>query len=59
MTHKVLRSVYSLIKNFIVAYGSAYPILVMAYGRMGKDKIGKPIKNMMRIVLKRGFSLLG
>ena len=35
------------------AQGLLYPILVAACGRMGQDKIGKPIKNMMKIVLKR------
>ena len=35
------------------AHGLAYPILVAACGQTGQDKIGKPIKKMMKIVLKR------
>ena len=32
---------------------------MVACGQMGKDKPGKPMKTMMRIVLKRGFGWLG
>ena len=42
-----------------LVYSLVYPILVVVCGRMGQAKIGKPRKNMMRIVLKRGFSWLG
>ena len=42
-----------------LAYGMVYPILVVLRGRMVQDKIRKPMNNMMRIVLKRGFSWLG
>ena len=42
-----------------MAYGLVYPILVTVCGQIGQDKIGKQIKNMVTIVLKRGFSWLG
>ena len=38
---------------FRFAHGLVYPILAAVCGRMGQDKIGKPIKKMMKIVLKR------
>ena len=34
-------------------YDLVYPILVIACGRMGQDKILKPMKEMMRGVLER------
>ena len=39
---------------FGLAYALKYPILV-TYGQIGYNKIKKLMKNMMRIVLKRGF----
>ena len=42
-----------------LAYGLIYPAPVVAHGRMAQDKIGKTMNNMMRIVLKRGFSWQG
>ena len=41
-----------------LAYGLVYSILVAACGRIGQEKIGKPMKNMMRIALKGSFSWL-
>ena len=35
------------------AYGLVYSILVLACGPIGYDKIEKPIKNMISIVLKK------
>ena len=29
------------------------PVLMVTFGQMGYDKLRKPIKNMMRIALKR------
>ena len=47
------------ILHHFVAYGFVYSTLLEAHGRMGYDKIRKPMKNMMRIGLKKGFSWLG
>ena len=38
---------------FDFAYGLVYPVFVVACYRMGLDKIGKLMKNMMRVVLRR------
>ena len=37
-----------------LAYGLVYPINVVC-GRAGWKKIGKPMKNMIRVALKRGI----
>ena len=42
-----------------MAYGLVFPILAVVCGRMEYDKIGKMMKNMIKIALKRGFSWLG
>ena len=41
-----------------LAYGLVYPIPVVARGQVPQDKIEKPMKNMMRTVLKKGWSQL-
>ena len=39
-----------------LSYELVYSIPVVARGGMAQDKIGKPMNNMMRIVLRKGFS---
>ena len=38
-------------------YGLVYPTVVVACGHMRQDKIGKSMKNMMRISVEEGFQL--
>ena len=41
-----------------LAYGLVYPITVVARGQVPQDKIGKPMNNIMRTMLKKGLSQL-